>query len=86
MRSFLHAMVTGCWACGGVTTWVEAESRHARFRKNIAPEQLCLGLFWKEPSRILAGGEAVRVRVMTSCTIAVRLQESRCHEPEKVPA
>lgn len=38
-------------------------------QKNIAPEQLCLGLFWKEPSRILAWGEAVGVRVMTSCTI-----------------
>lgn len=38
-------------------------------QKNIAPEQLCLGLFWKEPSRILAWGEAAGVRVMTSCTI-----------------
>lgn len=85
-RSFLCALVTVCWACGWLTTWVEAESRRARFRKNIAPEQLCLGLFWKEPSRILAGGKAVRVRVMTSCTSAVRLQESRCHEPEKVPS
>lgn len=83
--SFLRALVTGCRVCGWVTTWVEAESRRAQFRKNIAPEQLCLGLFWKEPSRILAGGEAVRVRVMTSCRIVVRLQESRCHKPEKVP-
>lgn len=38
-------------------------------QKNIAAEKLCLGLFWKEPSWILAWGEAVRVRVMTSCTI-----------------
>lgn len=38
-------------------------------QKNIAAEQLCLGLFWKEPTGILAWGEAVRVRVMTSCTI-----------------
>lgn len=38
-------------------------------QKNIASEKFCLGLFWKETSRILAGGEAVRVRVMTSCTI-----------------
>lgn len=38
-------------------------------QENIASEKLCLGLFWKEPSWILAWGEVVRVRVMTSCAI-----------------
>lgn len=35
-------------------------------QKDIASEKLPPGLFWKEPSRTLAWGEAVGVRVMTS--------------------
>lgn len=34
---------------------------------NVAPERLSLGLFWKEPSGVLARGEAAGARVTTSC-------------------